>query len=89
MSLVKMRAEVHPAQVVVRINPLTGLGTGTGTQIARGDITPYGGPYTVIPTEETQTLPTRGKDMQYDVTVAPIPTNYGKITRIGSVIMIT
>lgn len=36
----------------------------------------YDGPYEVTPTRETQTLPTVGKTMTADVTVAPIPPEF-------------
>ena len=43
----------------------------------------YPGPYTVTPTRSTQTLQTRGLVMSADVTVNPIPPNYGLITWDG------
>lgn len=50
---------------------------------------PYPGPYEVIPSEETQTLQTRWKDMAQDIVIAPIPANYGKITRVGVNIIVS
>lgn len=48
-----------------------------------GDGDPYTGPYTVTPTERAQTLRTNGKIMTNDVTIQPIPSNYGKISWNG------
>ena len=45
---------------------------------------PYPGPYEVTPTQDTQTLATANKAMASDVTVNPIPHNYGLITWDGS-----
>ena len=50
---------------------------------------PYEGSYTVTPSEETQTLYTNAKRMLSDVVIAPIPSNYGKITRYGSTITVS
>ena len=43
----------------------------------------YDGPYEATPTREMQTFPTRGKVMNEDFTVNPIPQNYGLITYNG------
>lgn len=49
----------------------------------------YTGAYEVTPTEETQTLPTEGLMMNRDVTVKPIPNNYGRISWNGSVLTVS
>lgn len=43
----------------------------------------YAGPYTVAPSAEAQTLNTLGLYMQEDITIEPIPSNYGLITWDG------
>ena len=62
-----------------------------GTPVARDyvDAPAYAGPYTVTPTQGTQTLSTTGKRMTSNVTINPIPSNYGKITWDGSVLTVT
>ena len=50
---------------------------------------PYSGSYTVIPSRETQTLPTRNKVLLDDIEVAPIPNNYGLITWDGSTLTVS
>lgn len=49
----------------------------------------YDGPYEATPTEDAQTFATQAKLMTADFTVAPIPTNYGRITYDGSIIHIS
>jgi len=49
----------------------------------------YHGEYTVTPSAETQTLPTRGKNLDQDVVINPIPSNYGLITWNGSVLTVS
>jgi len=49
----------------------------------------YTGEYEVTPTEETQVLATQGKIMTDNVTVNPIPNNYGLITWNGSVLTVS
>ena len=53
------------------------------------EVSPYDGPYNVTPTRETQVLATRGHRMGADVTVDPIPSNYGLITWNGSVLRVS
>ena len=50
---------------------------------------PYEGAYTVTPSSETQTLSTAGMKMTGNVTVNPIPSNYGLITWDGSTITVS
>ena len=45
---------------------------------------PYEGETTVTPSAETQTLPTEGFMLTGNVTINPIPSNYGLITWDGS-----
>lgn len=49
----------------------------------------YDGPYEVDPAQETQVLETYGKLMSENVTVNPIPQNYGLITWDGSVLTVS
>lgn len=49
----------------------------------------YAGPYEVTPTSFAQVLATSGRAMMADVTVAPIPSNYGLITYSGSVLTVS
>ena len=49
----------------------------------------YNGDRTITPTGETQTFPTAGTIVLEDLTVNPIPSNYGLITWNGSVLTVS
>lgn len=57
------------------------FGPGTGGE--------YHGPYEVTPGLQTQTLSTAGTSMTQNVTVKPIPQNYGLITWDGTKITVS
>lgn len=63
------------------------LGLETGIVYRTGDL--YTGETTVIPTTETQILATAGFQMPRDITIEPIPQNYGLITWNGSTITVS
>lgn len=50
---------------------------------------PYSGPYAVTPSEHTQVLHTANLSMANDVTVNPIPSNYGRITWDGHTLTVS
>ena len=50
---------------------------------------PYAGPYTVTPTNEEQVLATYHKTMTGNLTINPIPSNYGLITWNGSTLTVS
>lgn len=49
----------------------------------------YHGTYSVTPSATRQVLPTAGMALREDVTVEPIPSNYGLVTWDGSVLMVS
>ena len=49
----------------------------------------YTGPYSFTPTQDTQTAPTENKTLQHDITINPIPSNYGLITWDGSTLTVS
>ena len=49
----------------------------------------YTGAYTITPTQDTQVLPVNAKRMTGDITINPIPSNYGRITWNGSVLTVS
>lgn len=49
----------------------------------------YQGDYTVTPSPEAQTLETEGLMMTHNVTINPIPSNYGLITWNGSTLTVS
>ena len=50
---------------------------------------PYGGPYEVIPRPRQQVLSTKGKTLDGDIIVHPIPNNYGLVIWDGAVLTIS
>ena len=67
------------------------LGIILGNPIIREFIggEPYEGEYEITPSMETQTLSTSNKLLARDVTVNPIPSNYGLITWNGSTLTVS
>ena len=49
----------------------------------------YQGSYTVTPTEETIVLETKDKETTANITINPIPTNYGKLTWNGTTLIVS
>ena len=49
----------------------------------------YEGPYTFTPSSEEQVISTNGKVMEDDITINPIPSNYGLITWNGSYLTVS
>ena len=50
----------------------------TATEMVGGDV--YAGPLEVTPSTTEQTLPTSGKVLAENVTIKPIPKEYGLVT---------
>lgn len=50
---------------------------------------PYTGETSFTPSAEAQTVPTAGRTMNADITIEPIPSNYGLITWDGSTITVS
>lgn len=85
-----MNISVAPQELTIAITP-PALGTSTGTPIARDFVErdPYTGDYIIIPSSETQVLETKYLRMTDNVTVNPIPQNYGLITWNGSFLTVS
>lgn len=90
----------RPAVPMTVTGPRTvGLTVGTQTKTFNFEITAktviigaggqYPGPYTVTPTRSTQTLATYGQTMGANVTINPIPPEYGLVSYDGAVMTIT
>ena len=85
-----MSAEYAPIVVPMAVaeNVLTvGMGIETTITTAAADV--YRGAYSVTPAEEEQTLETEGYLLTGNVTVEPIPSNYGKISWNGSFLSVS
>lgn len=78
---------------------LAGVGGISGTMQTAGGLnaqlgvpkTPpqYQGEYTVTPSQQTQTLNTAGRTLAENITINPIPQNYGLITYNGGIITVS
>lgn len=79
---------------------VAGLPVGVGTsavsiaaQVAtkysmrEGDI--YDGEYVFTPSDAVQTVRTKDKTLLQDITINPIPSNWGRITYNGAIITVT
>ena len=62
---------------------------GLSAAVSKAVGMPYQGAYTITPSNQAQTLPTAGASLAQDITVEPIPSNYGLITWNGSVITVS
>ncbi len=86
----RLKASFTPQTLTVSFNN-TQANISTSSQITRDfvDRDPYTGAYEVTPSEETQTLETNNMRMTGNVTINPIPNNYGLITWNGSIITVS
>lgn len=87
----KLTAVFKPPQAVsVSVNADT-MGVTLGTPVVKEyvDVQTYTGEYEVTPSAETQTLNTDGLRLTRNVTVNPIPQNYGLITYNGAVLTVS
>ena len=65
------------------------LSMGVAARIYASPTEDYAGPYEATPTQETQILPAAGKRAVRNITINPIPSNYGLITWNGSVLTVS
>lgn len=85
----KLSVSFNPQTLNVSFNPPY-ANISTSTQITRDfvDRDPYTGAYEITPSEETQTLETENKRMTGNVTINPIPSNYGRIAWNGTTLIV-
>ena len=85
----RLKASFTPQTLTVSFNN-TQANISTSSQITRDfvDRDPYTGAYEVTPSEETQTLETENKRMTGNVTINPIPNNYGRIAWNGTTLIV-
>ena len=86
----RLKASFTPQKLTVSFKN-TQANISTSSQITRSfvDRDPYTGAYEVTPSGETQTLETENKRMTDNVTINPIPNNYGLITYNGSILTVS
>ena len=90
MSEQSARIVITPQEIRVSAKAPS-ITTSTGTPIARDFVErdPYTGDYIIIPSSETQVLETKYLRMTDNVTVNPIPQNYGLISWNGSFLTVS
>ena len=86
----KLTATFKPQTLSVSFAPAQ-AGISTSSQITRDLVErdPYTGDYSITPSAEAQTLETNGLRMTDNITINPIPTNYGLITWDGANITVS
>ena len=70
-------------------NDNVSLTVGVGLSYASSDYPYYTGEYEFTPTQDTQTVQTKGHVLTEDIVINPIPSNYGLITWNGSVLTVS
>ena len=85
-----MNVNIQPQTAQISIDAGT-MGISVGNPITRELVErdPYTGDYTITPSAEAQILETRNLRMTDNLTIEPIPNNYGLITWNGSVITVS
>ena len=88
----RARLRIDPGSATI---PLRVGGTG---EAVRAEVSPpfmpvypdeYSGAYEVTPSLQAQVLPTAGRSLAQNVTINPIPSNYGLITWNGSTLTVS
>ena len=90
MSEQSARIVITPQEIRVSAKAPS-ITTSTGIPVARDFVErdPYTGEYTITPSAETQVLLTNNLRMTDDITINPIPNNYGLITWDGATLMVS
>ena len=86
----KLTATFKTAALGVTIKGVS-VSASTGIPVARDFVerTAYTGPTEFTPSSETQTVSVKNFRMTDDITINPIPQNYGLITWDGSTITVS
>ena len=90
MSEPSARIVITPQEIRVSAKAPS-ITTSTGIPVARDFVErdPYTGEYTITPSAEAQVLLTNNLRMTDNLTINPIPNNYGLITWDGATLMVS
>ena len=82
--------DVSMSRINVDINPHFNFSAEMGvyTKVREGASPYYTGKTEVTPSEETQTLATADMTVRQNITINPIPSNYGRIAWNGSTLRV-
>lgn len=78
----------NPVNVTVSEGSVA-VNLGVETTIVTSTIPDYDGEYVFTPTQETQTVYANGMRLLDNITINPIPSNYGLITWNGSTLTVS
>ena len=88
--MMKLVVSIRPTSLNVKFGkPIANVKFGNPIARDHSEADIYDGEYNVVPSGETQTLNTMGKLLLDNVTINPIPSNYGLITWNGSVLTVS
>ena len=88
--MTEIEVEVSPQVVSIELVPEGQFSIDSDQYIpTRPKGIDYEGSYEVTPTRETQVLRTSGRLMVENLTVNPIPSNYGLITYSGNILTVS
>lgn len=79
---------IPPVPVSISVS-LQGIDIATDTSIVREKIDEYSGAYSVTPSSETQVLRTANTKLDRNITVDPIPSNYGLVQWNGQFLTVS
>jgi len=91
MNTIPLNIQIQPNDINLNVDGAAGqivpVQLDSKIQIITGEH--YEGEYTFTPTSETQTVNVQGLVCDEDITINPIPSNYGLITWNGSVLTVS
>lgn len=80
---------VHQIDGELQLDNVLGGEFGIVTEVQRGELPSYTGATTITPTQYTQILETQYTSVFENITINPIPSNYGLITWNGSTLTVS
>ena len=90
MIAIPMQVSVSQVNLPVGVaTSAVGLSVGLGAAYTMREGEIYDGPYEFTPSSETQTIYTKDKTLLENITINPIPNNYGLITWNGSILTVS
>ena len=89
MNTIPINLTIEPTDISLNIDTDKVVPLSLDTQIVVTAGEHYQGEYTFIPSNEAQVVQISGLVAEQDITIEPIPSNYGLVTWNGSVLTIT
>lgn len=90
MIAVPMQVAVSTVEIPFAVNAdNVTIPVALGIKYSTSQKPTYEGEYEFTPTQQTQIVPTADKVLEHNITINPIPSNYGLITWDGSVLTVS